>query len=82
MKIFFRPIQTCTDGDSGFKAKDHSNFIMTLMVYVGLLAAVFILFLRTEYKRRRADRGKWEDQESSLSEKNSGGGEARERNGL
>ncbi len=55
---------------------------MTLMVYVGLLAVVFILFLRTEYKRRRADRGKWEDQESSLSEKNSGGGEARERNGL
>ena len=47
--------QKCTEEEGDFEPKDHSSFVIFLMCFVASLAAAFILLLRTDYRRRRAN---------------------------
>jgi len=48
------PLQTCSK-DGYFEAKDHSTFFTLCMVYICIVNSAFIIFLQSNYRRRKVD---------------------------
>jgi len=53
-------VETCSK-QSGLDAKDHSNTLVVFQCLFTLPLIGFIGFLKSDYKRRRADKGEGKD---------------------